>query len=523
MKLFMHFLESQNIKLGIENNNSIINIRGFAKKIKARYKASKSVFAKIIHWDKVIKDWRFSRIRCRSLNEGITELLKQKVVEGYETYFKEVNVVKQIENIVGIESIIDVANKHPERMKELLNMNSKEYDSFCSQMDYIAFLDDLQTKIEKNLYEQKKYDEVIEFNEKEGKYLNNERILTTADVQIKLLQKLIIPYFESNKEINDELFEKALQCVQLMKSYCIFVESYENAMDIMEETKEFKKLKGLLDIVIVQYTAQNIDAIDTWNKEKIFAVEEKLFKYGSIHSDNFGDKYELYTKFKEKLSDKIQEIRSNEDKKILDEVRQKINGKEKIDISLLIKDCGNKYTSYDIMYKVRELILNRKLTYAQQKDLTSELLVYQDCGKVISKKEIKKTKNEDGKTEYYVISNGEKITGYALKKMKQGRKFLSSKKYEYVEAEKEEAISPKEALVCVNNEEGGKGRFRRFIAKIKKIFAKKEIKAADEKIEIPETDFKKELRVDVNKTSFNIQAQQQKRTKTINLNEKERE
>ena len=45
------------------------------------------------------------------LNEGITEWIRQKTVSGYETYDMEVNIVKQIENIVGAKNIIEIVNK----------------------------------------------------------------------------------------------------------------------------------------------------------------------------------------------------------------------------------------------------------------------------------------------------------------------------------------------------------------------------------------------------------------------------
>lgn len=518
----MHFLEKQKVKLGIENSKSKINIKGFAKKTKVRYKTTKTVLQKIINLDKIKKDWRYSRIKCRALNEGITELLKQKAVDGHKTYHKEVNVVKQIENIIGIESIIDVTNKHPERMKDLLNMDSNEYDLFCSQLDYIAFLDELKNKIEESFYAEQKYEKLTEFNENEGKYLNDELLLTTVDVQVKLVQKLFIPYFESNKEINDELFDKAMQCSQLMELYCNQASLYGNGMGLMEKTEEYKKIRRLFDYIVVQYATENIEKIDTWDREKILAVDKKLFKYGFIRSDNFGDEFDTYIDFTEKLYSKIEEIKSNEDKKILDEVKQKIEGKEKIDINFFIKNFDNEYTSYDINDKVEELILNRKLTPAQKSDLTQEVLVYCDCGKVLSRKDIKKAKNESGVTEYYVIVNGEKLTYDYLKKIKLGRKFLSSKKFEFVENEKEEPSKKMETLLSVSDE-GSKGRIERFIAKIKKIFARKESEVASGKNKIPEADFKEGLRVDIDKTAFNVQGQQQKHTKTINIDEKERE
>ena len=46
-------------------------------------------------------------------------------VSGHKAYDSEVNIVKQIENIVGAKNIIEIVNKRPKEMKDLLNMNKK--------------------------------------------------------------------------------------------------------------------------------------------------------------------------------------------------------------------------------------------------------------------------------------------------------------------------------------------------------------------------------------------------------------
>lgn len=91
----------------------------------------------------------------------------------------------------------------------------------------------------------------------------------------------------------------------------------------------------------------------------------------------------------------------------------------------------------DINKKVSELILRRKLTDVQYRDLQSEIGIYNSCKQVISRKDIKRLKNKDGSTRYYVLINGEEYADPYLKKLKFGKKFLSSRRYEI----KEEAIA----------------------------------------------------------------------------------
>ena len=119
-------------------------------------------------------------------------------------------------------------------------------------------------------------------------------------------------------------------------------------------------------------------------------------------------------------------------------MKAEIERQDKIDVRLFSKDYKNEYTSVDINKKVSELILRRKLTDIQYRDLQSEIEIYNSCKQVISRKDIKRLKNKDGSTRYYVLINGEEYADPCLKKLKFGRKFLSSRRYEI----KEEANTP---------------------------------------------------------------------------------
>ena len=138
-----------------------------------------------------------------------------------------------------------------------------------------------------------------------------------------------------------------------------------------------------------------------------------------------------------KIWKRIEEIQLEEDANILEKVKRKIENQDKIDVRLFTKDYKNEYTSWDINRKVSELILRRKLTDIQYRNLQSEIGIYNSCKQVISRKDIKRLKNKDGSTRYYVLINGEEYVDPCLKKLKFGRKFLSSRRYEI----KEEAIA----------------------------------------------------------------------------------
>lgn len=78
---------------------------------KVRYKSSITVLDKILNLSKILKDYGKSSNLYIALNEGITEWIKQKTVSGHDTYDMEVNIVNQIENIVGAKNIIEIVNK----------------------------------------------------------------------------------------------------------------------------------------------------------------------------------------------------------------------------------------------------------------------------------------------------------------------------------------------------------------------------------------------------------------------------
>ena len=441
MRGFMHYLEKQKIELGVRDTIGQVNIKGFIKKEKARFKSSRSILTKIRNLEYLKTDWRYVRDLGQALNEGITEWAKQKTIpeHEYKTYYKEVNIVEQIENIIGAKDIIETVNRKPKGMSKLLNMEEKEFRSFCNEMDYITFLDELKDEIENSFAFDEQYYRIDEFNEGEGKYLNDELILSTINVQNGLLSKLVIPYFEGKNEYNNDDFERAVNCIRLTKEYCELANAHTDVFEELSTTKEYQNLKAVLDKVLIQYTKNNLKNIDSWDKQKIFEVYSKTEMFGFISNEGFDNNdYNSFTDFEYKIRERMEQIRSTEDSSILNEVKQKLTGSERIDVNMLVQDYCNQYSSFDINDKVIELIVNSKLTAEQRYDLISEAYVYLDCGKVISKKDIKKQKNEDGHTEYYVMVNGEKYTNAHLMKMKHGRKFLSSKQFVVIEKENEE-------------------------------------------------------------------------------------
>lgn len=155
----MHYLERQKIDLGVRDTVGQINIKGFIKKEKVRFKSSRAILTKIRNLGYLKTDWRFVRDLGQALNEGITEWAKQKTIPEFEykTYYKEVNIVEQIENIIGAKDIIETVNRNPKGMSKLLNMEEKEFRNFCNEMDYIAFLDKLKAEIENSFAFDERY------------------------------------------------------------------------------------------------------------------------------------------------------------------------------------------------------------------------------------------------------------------------------------------------------------------------------------------------------------------------------
>ena len=187
----------------------------------------------------------------------------------------------------------------------------------------------------------------------------------------------------------------------------------------------------MLDKIIIQCIKQNQPNIEKLEKKKIFDFYRILLdKFNEINDSN-------YRAFVQKIWKRIEKIQLEEDANILEKVKAEIERQDKIDVRLFSKDYKNEYTSVDINKKVSELILRRKLTDVQYRDLQSEIGIYNFCKQVISRKDIKRLKNKDGSTRYYVLINGEEYADPYFKKLKFGRKFLSSRRYEV----KEESIT----------------------------------------------------------------------------------
>lgn len=428
MKEYMLYLEKMKMILGIDRERKIVNIKGLAKFTKARYKSSKSVLEHIIDLTKVKDDFEDNKYFGTALNEGITEWVRLKTVSGNESYEMEVNVVKQIENIIGAKKIIEIVNTKPEEMHKALNMSKSEFRSLCNKMDYLEFINSLKEKIEDNLLELNDGNKKLEkFNKKEGKYINKEIKSTAIYIQNQLITKLIIPYFENNSD-GSGIFEKVLNCKNLIKDYFRWIYIDREVFSEFTKTSEYKKLSNMLDKIIIQCIKKNQINIEKWEKKK-------TFDFYRILLDSFNDS--IYRTFIQKMWKRIEEIQLEEDANILEKVKREIENQDKIDVRLFTKDYKNEYTSWDINRKVSELILRRKLTDIQYRDLQSEIEIYNSCKQVISRKDIKRLKNKDGSTRYYVLINGEEYADPCLKKLKFGRKFLSSRRYEI----KEEAIA----------------------------------------------------------------------------------
>lgn len=464
---------------------------------KVRYKSSTTVLDKIHNLSKISEDYIRSRQFHVALNEGITEWIAQKTVSvsGHKAYDSEVNIVKQIENIVGAKNIIEIVNKRPKEMKDLLNMNKKEFITFSNQMDYILFLNILKNKMEH-------YEGNGQFDPKFA-YLNDEIKTTTLNIQTQLIKKLIIPYFENKQQNNSENFDKALKCMELIKDYFYINDVGTDVFEKFMNTDAPKELKDVLDKIVIQYAKQNFQSIDKWDKKKIFEMDKKLSRYGYVSFD------EYYDRFTNKIVSRIEELRLIEDASIIERVKKDLSNRSRIDVKLLANDYVNEYSSIYINKKVRELILKRNLTESQDNDLIQEIQVYRDCGKIISKKDIKRQKSDDGHIEYFVMIDGEKYTNKHLKKMKYGRKFLDSKRYEVINEEKEdeEQQSNEDVALSVLDEKK-QGKLAKFIDFFKKRFSKKKNETIEYKTDSHVGDFRASLKVQSKRTTSQSKQEQ---------------
>lgn len=464
---------------------------------KVRYKSSTTVLDKIHNLSKISEDYIRSRQFHVALNEGITEWIAQKTVSvsGHKAYDSEVNIVKQIENIVGAKNIIEIVNKRPKEMKDLLNMNKKEFVTFSNQMDYILFLNILKNKMEH-------YEGNGQFDPKFA-YLNDEIKTTTLNIQTQLIKKLIIPYFENKQQNNSENFDKALKCMELIKDYFYINDVGTDVFEKFMNTDAPKELKDVLDKIVIQYAKQNFQSIDKWDKKKIFEMDKKLSRYGYVSFD------EYYDRFTNKIVSRIEELRLIEDASIIERVKKDLSNRSRIDVKLLANDYVNEYSSIYINKKVRELILKRNLTESQDNDLIQEIQVYRDCGKIISKKDIKRQKSDDGHIEYFVMIDGKKYTNEHLKKMKYGRKFLDSKRYEVINEEKEDEEQQSNEDVALSVLDGKKqGKLAKFIDFFKKRFSKKKNETIEYKTDSHVEDFRASLKVQSKRTTSKSKQEQ---------------
>ena len=334
-------------------------------------------------------------------------------------------------------------------------------------------------------------------------YLNDEIKTTTLNIQTQLIKKLIIPYFENKQQNNSENFDKALKCMELIKDYFYINDVGTDVFEKFMNTDAPKELKDVLDKIVIQYAKQNFQSIDKWDKKKIFEMDKKLSRYGYVSFD------EYYDRFTNKIASRIEELRLIEDASIIERVKKDLSNRSRIDVKLLANDYVNEYSSIYINKKVRELILKRNLTESQDNDLIQEIQVYRDCGKIISKKDIKRQKSDDGHIEYFVMIDGKKYTNEHLKKMKYGRKFLDSKRYEVINEEKEDEEQQSNEDVALSVLDGKKqGKLAKFIDFFKKRFSKKKNETIEYKTDSHVGDFRASLKVQSKRTTSKSKQEQ---------------
>ena len=388
-------------------------------------------------------------------------------------------------------------------------MNKKEFITFSNQMEYIYFLKKLKDKIK--LYDRKDDDKYYQLSQEACAYLNDEIKTTTLNIQTQLIKKLIIPYFENKQQNNSENLDRALKCMELIKDYFYINDVGTDVFEKFMNTDAPKELKDVLDKIVIQYAKQNFQSIDKWEKEKIFEMDQRLSMYGSVSHD------EYYDRFTNKIASRIEELRLIEDASIIERVKKDLSNRSRIDVKLLANNYVNEYSSIYINKKVRELILKRNLTESQDNDLIQEIQVYRDCGKIISKKDIKRQKSDDGHIEYFVMIDGKKYTNEHLKKMKYGRKFLDSKRYEVINEEKEdeeqqikedeEQQSNEDVALSVLDEKK-QGKLAKFIDFFKKRFSKKKNETIEYKTDSHVGDFRASLKVQSKRTTSQSKQEQ---------------
>ena len=302
---------------------------------------------------------------------------------------------------------------------------------------------------------------------------------------------------------NSENFDKALKCMELIKDYFYINDVGTDVFEKFMNTDAPKELKDVLDKIVIQYAKQNFQSIDKWDKKKIFEMDKKLSRYGYVSFD------EYYDRFTNKIVSRIEELRLIEDASIIERVKKDLSNRSRIDVKLLANDYVNEYSSIYINKKVRELILKRNLTESQDNDLIQEIQVYRDCGKIISKKDIKRQKSDDGHIEYFVMIDGKKYTNEHLKKMKYGRKFLDSKRYEVINEEKEDEEQQSNEDVALSVLDGKKqGKLAKFIDFFKKRFSKKKNETIEYKTDSHVEDFRASLKVQSKRTTSKSKQEQ---------------
>ena len=299
--------------------------------------------------------------------------------------------------------------------------------------------------------------------------------------------------------------------MELIKDYFYINDVGTDVFEKFMNTDAPKELKDVLDKIVIQYAKQNFQSIDKWDKEKIFEMDQRLSMYGYVSHD------EYYDRFTNKIASRIEELRLIEDASIIERVKKDLSNRSRIDVKLLANDYVNGYSSIYINKKVRELILKRNLTESQDNDLIQEIQVYRDCGKIISKKDIKRQKSDDGHIEYFVMIDGKKYTNEHLKKMKYGRKFLDSKRYEVINEEKEdeeqqikedeEQQSNEDVALSVLDEKK-QGKLAKFIDFFKKRFSKKKNETIEYKTDSHVGDFRASLKVQSKRTTSQSKQEQ---------------
>ena len=270
------------------------NIEGFFRGEK-KFKYKGSLLSRFFYWKKSM--FYLSGEKGLGLEEGVTEWITQKALVKGSTYKNMVEILNQIEAVIGTRNVLEFTNGNFKEIREMLEMDKESFYELIYRMDESVRAEYRRDNFEKKLEilkSQKESKSDAEQNEQEP-----ESILDKLKQKMDLIQEDLVEYDSEERSKVDKArnYYKQVISQNLMRAEEILIDEFlvQKIYDILN--KKIMKLEDVKLSVKIFEKIREFALNSEVSQSKFF--KSKCYKNFETFFQEVGQRY--ITEYKEKI------------------------------------------------------------------------------------------------------------------------------------------------------------------------------------------------------------------------------